>query len=93
MDDIDIFIDNRALDGFLENTMNKDCITRSCAECGYCSRVAEQVVKIPAQAREKLISAYRDFMNTLNHGDIFRYTPSLQAARAPSPGLSEKKRK
>jgi collagenase-like PrtC family protease len=73
-DDIDIFIDNRALDGFLEGLLDKDCLTGNCEECGYCRAIAEKTVKISSPKQKQLISAYKTFLQSLTTGDIFRYT-------------------
>lgn len=39
-------IDNRKLDGFLEFFATCDCVNRSCDECGYCARVAGEVLTV-----------------------------------------------
>lgn len=50
-----IYIDNRALDGFLDGLTNQKCSLQSCDECGYCSAIAKKAVRIDTDYREKTL--------------------------------------
>ncbi len=52
---IEVYIDNRKLDGFLEFFIQGKC-KQACNECNYCSNVAKQVVKIDDGYREKTLN-------------------------------------
>lgn len=69
----EIYIDNRALDGFIEHFLKEDCATKSCEECGYCARVAEKVVKIDPASREEYLKRYKQVLDELNSGRMFKY--------------------
>ncbi len=63
------YIDNRALDGFLDFFRNKSCAQSDCNECHYCDRIAEKVVKNTAPG--KTTAAY--FEKAID--DIFTINP------------------
>jgi collagenase-like PrtC family protease len=51
-----VFIDNRALDGFLDGVRSRDCDSLSCESCGYCRMVAERAVTVEQHYREKTLA-------------------------------------
>lgn len=59
------YIDNRALDGFIEHFKIGKCKDGMCQECGYCQRTAEKVVKIDKDYREKILLKYKDALDAL----------------------------
>ncbi|MBM3251392.1 MAG: hypothetical protein FJZ11_01245 [Candidatus Omnitrophica bacterium] len=72
MNDFDIYIDNRALDGFIEFFLKDNCELKSCRECGYCANIAKKVVKINKKSAENTQQLHRAFLDKLISGDIFR---------------------
>lgn len=50
-----IYIDNRQLDGFLEEIMKRDCKNHLCSECQYCHSVASEQVVYNEDYREKTL--------------------------------------
>jgi len=58
-----VFIDNRELDGFLDFFLTHDCKHVSCDECGYCQGIAGKVVKIDKNYQDRLCIEYKDFLN------------------------------
>lgn len=70
----DIFyLDNRALDGFLEHCVNNDCRLNSCRDCGYCREVAQRALKVDRLLQQKLIERYEQYLSRVISGDIFKY--------------------
>ncbi len=71
----EIYIDNRALDGFLEYFLkNNNCNLIGCAECKYCDQIAKKVIKIKDQdAYKGLINEYDKFLNQLISGKMFNW--------------------
>ena len=67
------YIDNRALDGFLEHFLKEDCSLKSCEDCGYCKKVAERVVKVDVERQRKLLSRYDKFLEELISSKMFKY--------------------
>jgi len=70
----DQYIDNNALEGFLEFFRTKDCYSSDCAECGYCRRAAEKAVKIPTAGTENMLCRLEDKLEALVSGEFFKAT-------------------
>lgn len=68
----DVYIDNKALDGFLEGLTDKDCLHTSCRECGYCNKIAEKVVKVEQTLLKEITKSYSECLYQVNSGDIFK---------------------
>lgn len=61
---LNVYIDNRALDGFLEFFVQGKCIQQgACGVCGYCYRVAEQIVRIDEEYRRQMLKKYREILD------------------------------
>jgi collagenase-like PrtC family protease len=58
-----IYVDNQALNGFLERLLEEDCRLKSCEECKYCDEIAGKSVKIDPNYRKKILEEYRRFFN------------------------------
>ncbi|MCK4917217.1 MAG: U32 family peptidase [Candidatus Omnitrophica bacterium] len=72
-DDFDVYIDNRALDGFIEFFLKDNCELKSCGECGYCEDVARRSVRINLASQKRMSQLHRDFLAGMVSGDIFSY--------------------
>lgn len=66
-----VSIDNRALDGFLEGVMARDCGNRDCAQCGYCRTVADDVVKIDPAYRERCLALAGGILDDMKSGAMW----------------------
>jgi collagenase-like PrtC family protease len=66
-----VSIDNRALDGFLEGVMDRDCGHRDCARCGYCQAVARDVVKIDPAYRERCLALAGEILDDMKSGAMW----------------------
>jgi len=67
-----IFIDNRRMDGFLDYFKNFECETTTCDRCGYCQRVADEVV---VHKRDEALEHQREydaFIESMFAGDVYR---------------------
>jgi collagenase-like PrtC family protease len=51
-----VYIDNRALDGFLDGVKSRGCASTLCESCGHCSATAERAVVIDPLYREKTLA-------------------------------------
>ncbi len=60
-----VYIDNSALNGFIEHFLEKDCRSLSCKDCGYCYEVARQVVKIEPNYQQEVIAKYKAALDAL----------------------------
>ena len=68
-----VYIDNRALDGFLEHFFNESCNGKSCQECDYCSQIAKKAIKIDEDYRKRIIAQYRNLLDELVSSKMFKY--------------------
>ena len=67
------YIDNRKLDGFIEHFLNNfDCGAITCDECGYCMRVAENIVIIDKDKQKEMTGKYEECLLSLTNGGMFR---------------------
>ncbi len=71
--DMQVYIDNNALDGFITHFLDRDCRYESCAECGYCRQAAKKAVRIDPAYQDRAGRQYRNFIDEVISGDIFRY--------------------
>lgn len=89
-----VFVDNRALDGFLERFLERGCRDDDCRECRWCHEYAERAVRIDGTYRARVLEAYGNVFRALHDGSLWRYRPRkgggtkpLEAPPvAPSPG-------
>lgn len=68
-----VFVDNRALDGFLERFRESGCRDADCAECRWCHEFAERAVRIDADHRAQALVAYDAAFRALDGGGMWRY--------------------
>lgn len=73
MADFDAYIDNRALDGFIDFFLGNNCELKSCRECGYCEEIAKKAVKVNKDYLDKAVNLHRNFLDKIVSGDIFKY--------------------
>ncbi len=71
-DDLEVYIDNTLLEGFIDHFLMEDCRYKSCASCGYCQHIADKVVRIDPEHRRKVTHNYGKFLDQINSGEIFQ---------------------
>jgi collagenase-like PrtC family protease len=78
-----VFIDNRALDGFMDRFRTEGCQASDCATCGYCDDWARKSVRIDPEWRESVEPVYRDLLAEIEGGGMWEpYTSTLRRALA-----------
>ncbi len=64
--DLDVYVDNRALDGFLDFFVQGKCKGQgSCNECGYCYEITRKAVKIDEGYRQKMLERWREALDNI----------------------------
>jgi collagenase-like PrtC family protease len=63
-----IYIDNRALDGFLDGFRRRDCRNTDCAACGYCESFAKKAVRVDEGYKAELMKLYEECFNDMHSG-------------------------
>jgi collagenase-like PrtC family protease len=70
-----VYIDNRALDGFIERFRTNSCMGIDCEECRWCHEFAAKAIKIDATNREAALEAYEELFASLHGGSMWSYLP------------------
>lgn len=70
---LEIHLDNAALDGFIEFFVQGKCKHGLCDECGYCKELAKKAVKIDKQYQDKALFEYDKILESIVSGHPFRY--------------------
>ncbi len=70
-----VYVDNRALDGFLARFREAGCADQECEACRWCHSFAERAVRVDAASREAVLAAYRDLFRALEDGRMWKYLP------------------
>lgn len=68
------YIDNKKLNGFMENIMKMECDKKSCRQCNYCSETCAKAVRIiDAALNIKTREHYKNCLKDIVSGDMFKY--------------------
>jgi collagenase-like PrtC family protease len=78
-----IRMDNRKLDGFIEQFKKMDCNQTSCSRCLYCEKVFEKAAVVDREGVEKASKKVKDFSEKLLTGEIFESPRSHLLFRMP----------
>ena len=66
----EVYIDNQALEGFIDFFKKQDCLS-GCSQCDYCQGIADKVVKFDRSEADKYISVLKKFLDDLTNDRIF----------------------
>ncbi len=66
-----VYIDNQALEGFIDFFKTKDCLS-GCGNCHYCQEVADKVVKFDRHKIDKYMSVLKKLLGDLVSSRIFQ---------------------
>lgn len=66
-----VYIDNRALDGFLDQFKEQGCENLDCETCRYCHRWAEKVVKMDPEWVRGMTEKNQNLLGSLHDGSLW----------------------
>ena len=66
-----VYIDNQALDGFINRFKRKNCLVR-CGKCTYCQKTADKVVRFARYEVENYTSVVKKSLDDLIGSNIFK---------------------
>jgi collagenase-like PrtC family protease len=71
------YIDNRALDGFMDFFKKQNCLS-GCGRCDYCQRIANKVIQFDADEVDKYMAALNAFLDSLSSSKIFKVKAGVE---------------
>ena len=71
-----VYIDNRALDGFMERFRSKSCLGVDCEECRWCHEFAAKAVTVDETKQAEALEVYEELFDSLHGGSMWRYLPA-----------------
>jgi len=66
--DIDVYIDNKKLDGFIKKFIEEDCSLKQCSQCQYCNRIAKETVVYDQEKMEETKRFHKEFLDGFIQG-------------------------
>jgi collagenase-like PrtC family protease len=68
-----VYIDNAALDGFIEGFKDRSCRGADCDVCGYCSSFADRAVRVDEAYREDMLRLYDEAFEDMHTGGLWGF--------------------
>lgn len=66
-----IYIDNKKYpEDFLEQFRNNDCTRTDCAQCGYCRRITDKVMKVDDKRVQVAVDGLKDLKKKMCNGSV-----------------------
>jgi len=75
-----VYIDHRALDGFIDRFREQGCRDVDCEDCRWCHQFAEKAVRLDPATREKAIAVYEELFASMHGGSMWSYLPKKNPA-------------
>jgi collagenase-like PrtC family protease len=66
-----VYLDNRALDGFLAGMKDINCRETDCAQCGYCESWTGKALRVDEQYRAEMLELYREVFSGMYSGELW----------------------
>ncbi len=66
-----VYLDNRALDGFLDGFRGRNCRSTDCNECGWCASFTKKAVRVEAEYRTEMLAMYDDCFREMDSGMLW----------------------
>ena len=79
-----VYIDNRALEGFMERFKTTSCVGVDCEECLWCHEFAAKAITIDETSRAAALQTYEELFASLNGGSMWCYLPERKQEQTPS---------
>jgi collagenase-like PrtC family protease len=79
-----VYIDNRALDGFMERFRERGCREEDCGECRWCHEFAGKSLRMDEGKRALALAACDEIFRALHDGSMWRYLPGRNGRKGGS---------
>ncbi len=77
--DAPVYVDNRALDGFLARFREHGCRDADCGDCRWCHEFAGKAVRIDEAHRAQVLAAYDEVFRALHDGSMWKILPERES--------------
>ncbi len=67
----ELYIDNRALDGFIDFFLKQDCLS-ACGHCDYCRKAAEETIRFDPGEVDEYTARLTEALTSLSDSSVFR---------------------
>src|SRR5512134_91453 len=74
-----VYVDNRALDGFMERFRDAGCREEDCGACRWCREFAGKAIRIDEDLRARALATIDEILGALHDGRMWRYLPVKKA--------------
>ncbi len=65
------YIDNQALEGFLDFFRKQDC-SSGCDHCGHCQRIADKTIQFDRDEVDEYVTALKETLDNLSSSSVFK---------------------
>lgn len=79
-----VYVDNRALDGFVNRFLSHSCRGRDCRTCGYCQVWANRAVRIDEKWRRECLALYDSAFTEMESGQLWGLRARRRSASSPN---------
>ncbi|MEW6744843.1 MAG: U32 family peptidase [Planctomycetota bacterium] len=76
-----VYIDNQALDGFIDRFRRKGCRDDDCETCRWCHTYAAKAVTFSGGSRDRLLEAFKAIFDSMQDGGMWRYRRRRKSTR------------
>jgi len=66
-----VYLDNKALDGFIEGFRDRDCRETGCGTCGHCAMYAKRAVRVDEVYRAEMLRLYDEAFEDMYSGKLW----------------------
>ncbi|MGB3398993.1 MAG: U32 family peptidase, partial [Candidatus Deferrimicrobiaceae bacterium] len=78
-----VFVENRALDGFMERFRESGCRDVDCGDCRWCHEFVGKAVRVDETHRAQVLAAYDELFRALHDGSMWKYLPVREGKDGP----------
>lgn len=75
-----LYIDNQALEGFMDFFRKQNCLS-GCHQCNYCQKIANEVIQFDRNEVDEYVAMLNAFLDNLSSSRIFKVKAEVRSRR------------